>query len=52
VQLKVPLSDGATLAWLYEHGEVVHRADDENEAHVEVRISDADLGRFHARPAR
>lgn len=42
----VPLSDGAAIAWLYQHGEVVERADDERHAHVEVRLSDADAGRF------
>ena len=46
VRLDVPLSDGAAIAWLYRHGEVVERADDERHAHVEVRLSDADLGRF------
>jgi GTPase len=49
VRLDVPLSDGAALAWLYQHGEVLHRADDEAEAHVEVRMSDAELGRFRNR---
>jgi GTP-binding protein HflX len=46
VRLDVPLSDGAAIAWLYRHGEVVERADDERHAHVGVRLSDADLGRF------
>jgi GTP-binding protein HflX len=46
VRLDVPLTDGAAIAWLYRHGEVVERADDEAHAHVEVRLSDADLGRF------
>ncbi len=46
VRLDVPLSDGAAIAWLYQHGEVIERADDEAHAHVEVRLSDADLGRF------
>jgi GTP-binding protein HflX len=46
VRLEVPLTDGAAIAWLYRHGEVVERADDERHAHVEVRLSDADLGRF------
>ena len=49
VQLAVSLSDGAALAWLYEHGEVLTREDDESEAHVGVRLSDADLGRFKNR---
>jgi len=51
IRIDVPLSDGAALAWLYRHGEVLHRADDESEAHVEVRMSDAELGRFRSRRA-
>jgi GTPase len=51
VHLSVPLSDGATLAWVYRHGEVLSRADDENAARLEVRISDADLGRLRSRLA-
>ncbi|MGH6798922.1 MAG: GTPase HflX, partial [Roseiarcus sp.] len=48
-RLDVPLSDGAALAWLYQHGEVVSREDDERQAHVIVRLSEADLGRFKRR---
>ncbi|HLJ63189.1 MAG TPA: GTPase HflX [Stellaceae bacterium] len=46
VHLDIPVSDGAALAWLYAHGEVVNRQDDESSAHVEVRLSEADLGRL------
>jgi GTP-binding protein HflX len=49
VELDVPLSDGGAIAWLYAHGEVVDRRDDETRAHLEVRLSDADLGRFKRR---
>jgi GTP-binding protein HflX len=49
VELDVPVADGAALAWLYEHGEVVSRHDDESESHVAVRLSAADLGRFKSR---
>ncbi len=49
VHLDVPVSDGAALAWLYRHGEVVSRSDDEREAHLSVRLSHADLGRFRRR---
>jgi GTP-binding protein HflX len=49
VHLDVPVSDGAALAWLYRHGEVVTRRDDEREAHLAVRLSEADLGRFKSR---
>ncbi len=52
VRLSVPLSDGATIAWVYRHGEVVSRADDEQDAQLEVRISDADLGRLKSRLAQ
>ncbi len=47
-QLDVPLSDGAAIAWLYRHGEVVERDDDEQHAHLTVRLSEADLGRFQS----
>jgi GTPase len=49
VHLEIPVSDGAALAWLYQHGEVVSRNDDEQAAHVAVRLSEADLGRFKSR---
>ncbi len=39
-------TDGARLAWLYEHGEVVGRKDDEAAAHVTVRLLPADRARF------
>ncbi|MAM74169.1 GTPase HflX [uncultured Tistrella sp.] len=45
----VPHADGQALAWLYEHGEVAERADDEAVAHVAVRLKPQDLSRFHAR---
>ncbi len=45
-RLDVPLQDGAAIAWLYSHGQVLEREDDEAHAHVEVRLSAADLGRF------
>jgi GTPase len=51
IHLDVPVSDGASLAWLYRHGEVVSRHDDEREAHVAVRLSAADLRRFKSRRA-
>jgi GTP-binding protein HflX len=38
--------DGARLAWLYEHGEVVGREDDDHAAHVRVRLLPADRARF------
>jgi GTP-binding protein HflX len=51
----VPASDGAQLAWLYEHGEVVGRQDGDEAIHVTVRLSPEDRARFERkafRPAR
>ncbi|HXP75540.1 MAG TPA: GTPase HflX [Stellaceae bacterium] len=49
VDLNVPLSDGAAIAWLYRNGDVVSRRDDEELAYLSVRLDDADLGRFRSR---
>jgi GTP-binding protein HflX len=49
IDLDVPLSDGAAIAWLYRNGDVVSRRDDEERAHLSVRLADADLGRFRSR---
>ncbi len=39
-------ADGARLAWLYEHGEVIGREDGQDTAHVTVRLLPADRARF------
>jgi len=49
VRLDVPLADGKTLAWIYAHGEVLGRRDDNDLAHLSVRLSDADIGRLRHR---
>ncbi len=40
------LSDGAALAWLYAHGKVLERVDDEDRARVSVALDPADAARF------
>ncbi len=50
VEVRVPYADGATLAWLYRHGEVLERADDGGEARLTVGLSPADAGRLQQRP--
>ena len=42
----IPSQDGARLAWLYEHGEVVERHDADAAVHVTVRLLPADRARF------
>ena len=43
-------ADGARLAWLYQHGEVISRRDDDEMVHVTVRLLPADRARFESRP--
>lgn len=50
VTYDLPLSDGAALAWLYQHGEVMSRTDNDEIAHVQVRLLPADRARFERRP--
>jgi GTP-binding protein HflX len=49
VPLDVDLSDGAGIAWLYRHGEVLERHDDEAMAHLLVNLRPDDEARFAAR---
>jgi len=39
-------SDGARMAWLYQHGEVVSREDRDDTVHLTVRLLPADRARF------
>ena len=48
VDLSVAIDDGAAIAWLYRHGEVLSRADDAEFAHIRVGLDPADRGRFAA----
>ena len=47
----IPAADGARLAWLYRHGEVIERADQDGDVRVTVRLSAADRARFEQPPA-
>lgn len=42
-------ADGASLSWLYEHGEVIERTDDEEGIHLKVRLAPANWARFERR---
>jgi GTPase len=42
----IPPHDGARMAWLYQHGEVVERYDDDAAVHMKVRLLPADRARF------
>jgi GTP-binding protein HflX len=47
--LSVALNDGAALAWLHEHGEVIETHAMDNHLAVDVRLSASDAARFSAR---
>ena len=42
----LPPADGARLAWLYQHGEVLERTDEEDGMHLRVRLLPANRARF------
>jgi GTP-binding protein HflX len=46
LDLEIPLSDGAAIAWLYRHGEVVTRVDDEAVTRMTVRLDPVNAERF------
>jgi GTP-binding protein HflX len=46
LEIDVPVSDGARLAWLYRHGEVVNRHETETHVHLSIRMSEADRARL------
>ncbi len=48
-EFDIPVSDGASIAWLYQHGEVLERADGEKSVHLRVGLDPADLSRFERR---
>ncbi len=47
VTLKIDLADGATIAWVYRHGEVLNRVDDDSFSHFRVGLSSADINRLN-----
>jgi GTPase len=48
-RVDIPLTDGKTLAWIYDRGEVIGRRDDDAAAHISVRLSKEDISRLRHR---
>jgi GTP-binding protein HflX len=48
-EISVPLSDGATIAWLYRNGDVRGRHDDGEVAHLTVALDSAAAAQFERR---
>ncbi|CCG43133.1 GTPase HflX [Magnetospirillum molischianum] len=51
IDVSLSLTDGASIAWLYRHGEVVARRDDQSHAYLRVKLEAADVRRFQQRQA-
>lgn len=49
VEIALAHDDGASLAWLYDHGEVIERRDEDDGVHLKVRIDAANWARFEHR---
>ncbi|HEV7457557.1 MAG TPA: GTPase HflX [Roseococcus sp.] len=49
-ELTLAPADGARLAWLYRHGEVLRRVEEEGAVRLTVRLSPADRARFGQLP--
>lgn len=49
VEVVLQPHDGANLAWLYSHGEVLTRLDAEDGIHLSVRMDDTNSARFAAK---
>ena len=47
--VRVDAGDGASIAWLHAHGEVIAQAEEGGAITLEVRISEDDWDRFRAR---
>ncbi len=48
-EISVPLADGATIAWLYRHGEVRSRRDEGETAWLTVALDEAAAAQFERR---
>jgi len=44
--VSIPVADGAAVAWLYQHGEVMDRKDGEDMIDFQVSLSPENIGRF------
>jgi GTP-binding protein HflX len=48
-ELQVSLSDGAALAWLYQHGKIINKRDTKTKSRIKIEMDAADYGRFQSR---
>lgn len=48
IDVSIEIDNGADIAWLYRHGEVLRRVEDSEFVHFRVGLHSADWGRFSA----
>ena len=46
IEIDIPWSDGKTLAWIYERGEIIDRIDGEESVNLTIRLHPRDAGRL------
>ena len=46
VDVEIAVRDGANLAWLYRHGEILARDDDDDRARIRISLSEANCARL------
>ncbi len=51
LDVSIDITDGEAIAWLYSHGEVLGRHDEEGSAHFKVGLDAPDIARFERRMA-
>jgi len=51
-EIALAFDDGAGMAWLYEHGDVIERRDEEDAVYLKVRIDATNWERFEMRRDR
>ena len=52
IDIKLRHAEGAHVAWLYKHGEVLDRREDERYCYLRVRLDPGDVARFERKRAR
>ena len=49
LEISLPPDDGATLSWLYTHGQIIERSDGEQGVHLKVKLDPANAARLARR---
>ncbi len=50
LSVRIPSEDGASLSWIYRHGTVLERSEEDEAVILDVKFSPENLGRLHKMP--